>query len=126
MKKLMIAFMLVLVIMYVVPFPIYFALSVLTGLQPPDDDPIRFMISVLVTKIGISLAFVLIFHFARTTFYRRWCLYAFAWWLMFFFGEIGQAIGPNYSWLDALGGVLSETIYCPLSAYVTCKLTKPK
>ena len=34
-------------------------------------------------------------------------------------GEIGQTIGPNYTWKEAIAGILSETIYLPLSAYIT-------
>jgi hypothetical protein len=37
---------------------------------------------------------------------------------MFVFGEIGQAITPNYSWKEAVIGILSETIYLPLGALV--------
>ena len=38
---------------------------------------------------------------------------------MFIIGEIGQAIGPKYSWTEAIAGIISETVYFPLSAYVT-------
>ena len=126
MSKLALAFGLVLVVMYIVPFPVYFTLSTVTGLQPPDDDPVRFMISILVTKVGVALAFVLVFYFARDSLAGRWAIYAFAWWLLFFFGEIGQAIGPNYTRLDAVGGIISEALYCPLSAYLTNRLLQPK
>jgi hypothetical protein len=37
---------------------------------------------------------------------------------MFVFGEIGQSIGPNYSWKEAVAGVISETVYLPLSAWL--------
>ena len=46
-------------------------------------------------------------------------LYALLWWLMFVIGEVGQAILPTYSWTEAVAGILSETLYVPLSAYVT-------
>lgn len=38
---------------------------------------------------------------------------------MFVFDEIGQAIGPKYSVQEVVAGVVSETIYLPLSAYLT-------
>jgi len=38
---------------------------------------------------------------------------------MFVIGEVGQAIGPNYTWKEAIAGIISETVYLPLSAYVT-------
>ena len=46
-------------------------------------------------------------------------MYALLWWVMFVVGEIGQAIGPNYTWKEAIAGMVSETIYVPLAAYVT-------
>jgi hypothetical protein len=38
---------------------------------------------------------------------------------MFVLDEIGQAIGPKYSGREAVGGVVSETIYLPRSACLT-------
>jgi len=38
---------------------------------------------------------------------------------MFVIGEVGQVINPKYSWTEAIAGVLSETIYFPLSMFVT-------
>lgn len=37
---------------------------------------------------------------------------------MFVIGEVGQAIGPNYGWKEAVAGVISETVYLPLSAWL--------
>jgi hypothetical protein len=85
---------------------------------PEGASPLQFLISILVSKIGVTIAFVLIFYFARNSLGGQWILYAFIWWLMLFIGEIGQAIGPNYSWKEAIAGVLSETIYLPVSAYI--------
>jgi hypothetical protein len=41
---------------------------------------------------------------------------------MFVLDEIGQALGPKYSVREAVGGVVSETIYLPLSAHLTQRL----
>ncbi|MBK9601239.1 MAG: hypothetical protein IPO36_05245 [Anaerolineales bacterium] len=110
----------VLTIIYIVPFLIYGLASVVAGLKSPEGaSPARFLVSVLISKIGTAIAFVLIFHFARNSLSGQWMLYAFLWWLMFVMGEIGQTIGPNYTWKEAVAGILSETIYLPLSAYVT-------
>ena len=76
------------------------------------------MVSIFVSKVGTAIAFVLIFYFARDSLSGRWLLYAFIWGLMFVIGEVGQAIGPDYSWKEAVAGVISETIYFPLSAFV--------
>ena len=83
------------------------------------------MASVLVTKVGTALAFVLIFHVARDALRGRWFLYAFLWWVMFVIHEAGQAIGPGYGWMEAAAGMLAETAYCPLSAYLTHLLLRP-
>ncbi|MCX6060610.1 MAG: hypothetical protein NTW69_21030 [Chloroflexi bacterium] len=110
----------VLAIIYIVPILLYGLASVVAGLKTPEGaSPAQFLISVLVSKIGTAIAFVLIFYFARNSLSGQWLLYAFTWWLMFVFGEVGQAIGPNYTWKEAFTGIISETIYLPLSAYVT-------
>ena len=110
----------VLAIIYIVPFLIYGLASVVAGLKSPEGaSPARFLVSVLISKIGTAITFVLIFFFARNSLSGQWMLYAFLWWLMFVMGEIGQTIGPNYTWKEAVAGILSETIYLPLSAYIT-------
>ena len=120
MRKLILNIGLVWAIIYIVPFVVYGVASVLTGLKPPEGvSPARFLISVLVSKLGTAMTFVLIFHFARGALSGRWVLYASLWWLMFVVGEMGQAIGPHYSWREAVAGIISETIYWPLCAFVT-------
>jgi hypothetical protein len=105
-------------IIYVVPFVVYALGTVVSDLKPPEGaSPARFLISVLVSKLGTAIAFVLIFYFARASLSGRWLLYAFVWWLMFVIGEIGQAIGPGYSWKEAVAGMISETVYWPISGY---------
>lgn len=124
MKKVFLSFLAVLAIIFIVPVAVYGAFSAVTGLQPPGDSPLMFLLGVLVSKVGTALAFVLIFYLARTSLAGRWLLYASIWWLMFAFGEVGQAIGPDYPWQDAIAGVISETIYLPLSAYLTDRLLR--
>lgn len=120
MEKVILSLVLVLAIIYIVPFLVYGLASVVAGLKTPAGvSPAQFLISVLVSKIGTAIAFVLIFYFARSSLSGQWLLYAFAWWLMFVIDEIGQAIGPNYSWKEAIAGAISETIYLPLSAWLT-------
>lgn len=123
MGKIVLCVLLTLVILLAAPFLVYGTLAAITGLQPPDEgSPIDFMLSVLVSKLGHALAFVLIFYLARTSLSGQWLLYALAWWLMFVLGEVGQAIMPNYSAQMAAGGIISETIYFPLSAFLTNRL----
>ena len=120
MAKVILSILLVLIIIYVVPFLVYGLGSVVAGLKTPEGaSPTKFLISVLVTKIGTAIGFVLLFYFARSSLSGQWLLYAFVWWLMFVIGEIGQTIGPNYSWKEALAGMISETVYFPLAAYLT-------
>ena len=112
--------LLVLCIIYVVPFLVYSLSSIFAGVRPPEGaSPEQFLLSVLVSKVGTSLAFVLIFCLARQPLTGRWPAYAFVWWAMFVIGEIGQTIGPHYTWKEALAGMISETIYVPLAAYAT-------
>lgn len=120
MSKMIWAIVLVLAVIYIVPFLVYSLATLATDLKPPEDvSPTRFLISILVSKLGTALAFVLIFYFARNSLTGQWFLYAFLWWLMFAIGEIGQTIGPNYSWKEAVAGIVSETLYFPAAAYIT-------
>ncbi len=120
MARIIVCIILVLCIIYIVPFIVYSLFSIFAGVRPPAGaSPAQLLLSVLVSKVGTSFAFVLIFYLARQSLAGRWLEYALLWWLMFVIGEIGQAIGPNYTWKEAIAGVISETIYVPLSAYAT-------
>lgn len=104
--------------LFVVPVLVYGALSQLIGLQPPGEDPAAFLTGVAVSKLGTALAFVGIWLLARDDLSGQLWAYVGLWWLMFVLGEIGQAIGPDYSWTEALGGIVSETIYLPVSGLI--------
>jgi len=120
MTKIILSIVLVLATIYIVPILVYGLASIVTGLKTPEGiSPTQFLISVLVSKIGTAIAVVLLYYFARSALSGQWLLYAFLWWLMFVIGEIGQAIGPNYGWKEAIAGVISETVYLPVSAYLT-------
>ena len=120
MGRIVLSILLTLAIIYIVPFLVYALFSVVADLKPPEGaSPLRFLAGIFVSKVGTAIAFVLIFYFARNSLSGQWLLYAFIWWLSFSIGEIGQAIGPNYSWTEAIAGIISETIYFPLSAFVT-------
>lgn len=125
MTKIILSIILVLAVIYIVPFIAYGLSSVLIGLKPPEGaSPLMFLLSVFVSKFGTAIAFVLIFYFSRSSLSGHWLLYAFIWWVMFVLGEIGQAIGPNYSWKESVAGIISETLYLPLSAYIINLLLK--
>jgi hypothetical protein len=110
----------VLGVIYIVPFLVYGLGTVVAGLKPPEDgSPARFLLSVLVQKIGVAVAFVVVFHLAHGSLEGRWLLYALAWMPLFVVGEIGLAIGPSYTWGNAIAGILSELIYVPLAAWIT-------
>ncbi len=113
---------LVFLVIFIIPIAVYGGLSRLTGLQPPGDDPAAFLAGVAVSKLGTAIAFVGIWTLGRAAFGPQWMLYAALWWVMFVLGEIGQAIGPGYSWQEALAGMISETIYLPLSGLIAARL----
>ena len=115
--------LIVLSIIFVVPFLVYGLATVVAGVKPPEGiSPAKFQLGVLLSKLGTAIAFVLIFYFARSTFSTQWPLYAFLWWLSFLTGEIGETICGKYTWKEAIAGVISETIYLPASAYLTFRL----
>lgn len=103
---------------FIVPVLVYGMLSRLTGLKPPGDDPMAFLAGVAVSKLGTAIAFVGIWLLAQGSLGPHWLAYVALWWVMFVLGEIGQAIGPDYSWSEALGGIVSETIYLPASGLI--------
>jgi hypothetical protein len=117
------AILLVLVIIFVVPFVVYSVFALTAGLEPPaEGSPLRFLLGIFVSKMGTAIALVLILVLGRESIGSRWFLYGLAWLVMFAVGEIGQAIGPGYSWIEAVLGIVSEAVYCPLSAYVAWRL----
>jgi hypothetical protein len=115
------AIALVWLVFYLIPFVVYAAFSAFGGLRAPPGSPTSFLLSVAVSKLGHAIAFVLLLRMAGATFQGSWPTYAFIWWLMFAIGEVGQAIGPNYAWKEALAGVVSETAYFPLAAWLVSR-----
>ena len=103
---------------FIVPIVAYGIISQVTGLQPPGEDPFAFLTGVAVSKLGTALAFVGIWLLARDDLAGQLWIYVALWWVMFVLGEIGQAIGPDYSWSEALGGIVSESIYLPVSGLI--------
>ena len=115
---------LVWVVIFVVPIVVYGAFSSVTGLQPPGDSAVRFLVSTAVSKLGTAIAFVGIFYLGREVLGGQWLLYAGLWWLMFVIGEAGQSVAPSYSWQEAAAGAISETIYFPVSGLIVAWLIK--
>ncbi len=120
MAMLILTTLLVLLVIYAVPFLVYGAASALGGLQPPKTaSPARFLLGVLVTKLGTAVAFVTLFGIARTFWGPRWILYAAVWFLMFAFSEVGDAVSGRSTRVEVLLGIVSEAVYTPLSAFLT-------
>ena len=123
--RIAVAMLATLVIMYLVPLPVYAALEALGLVELPEGgSPAQFMLSVLVIKIGVAFAFVLLFRLAGLHAGGSWWPYAAIWWLMFAVIEVGQAIGPGYSAWEAVGGIAAEAIYFPLSSMAVARLLR--
>ena len=122
MTRIFLSIALVLGTIFIVPFLVYSVFTFTGRLTAPEGLPAQFLLGVLVSKMGTAAAFVLLFFLARGAWQGRWLSYALAWWLLFAFGEVGQALGPDYTWAEALAGLLSETVYVPLSAWTTSRL----
>lgn len=117
-----VAFLGTLAVMFLVPLPIYGTFEAVGLVELPEDgSPWQFMLSVLVIKIGVAVAFVLLFELARQSLDGRPWRYAAIWWVMFAIIETGQAIGPGYSAVEAAAGILSEAIYFPVSAALVAR-----
>lgn len=122
--KALLAVALVWAVLFVVPVLVYGGFAAVTGLKPPGDSPALFLAGTAISKLGTALAFVAIFYMARDVFGGQWFVYAGIWWLMFVVGEIGQAVTPSYSWQEAAAGIISETIYFPLSGLIATWLLR--
>lgn len=117
-----IALVLVFLALFVVPIIVYGAFASLSWLHPPGDDAFVFLSGVAVSKLGTALAFVGIWLLGREIFEREWGLYVFFWLVMFVLGEVGQALGPDYGWQEALAGVISESLYLPLAGLIVARI----
>lgn len=109
---------LVLAVIYIVPVIVYAVFSSVAGVKQPKGSPVRFLLSIFISKLGTAIAFVLIYYVAGNVLREQLLLYAFLWWIFFILGEIGQAVGPDYTWKEAIAGMISETLYVPFSAYI--------
>ena len=124
MLQIILAIFLVLITIYIVPFIVYGVLSSLWSIKTPDGSPVLFLMSVFVSKAGTAITFVLIYYFAQAVFSSNWLLYTSLWLFMFIIGELGQAIAPNYTFKEAIAGIISEVIYFPVSGYIIYSLIK--
>ncbi len=107
----------VLAIIYLVPFVIYAGASALGVVDiPAQASPRRFLLGVLIIKLGTAAAFVLVLFLGSPVFSLGWLTYALTWFVMFAASEIGDAVTTRSSWSEALLGVLSEAVYTPLAA----------
>lgn len=113
--------LLVLVVSFVVPLGVYGLFTVIAGLKEPTASR-RFLVSVMVQKVGTAITFVALFSLARDYFGEHWLQYGGLWLLMFAITEVGQVIGPGYSGKETIAGVISEAIYFPASAWIVARL----
>lgn len=112
------AIVLVWIVLFSVPVLVYGAFAAVTGMKPPGDSPVLFLLGTGISKLGTAIAFVAIFALARPVLGEQWLAYVAIWWLMYVVGEVGQAVTPTYSRLEAIAGIISETIYFPVSGLI--------
>jgi len=122
MTRLVLAGLAVLAIIYTVPILVYAAFASFWGMAVPPGSVTIFLTGILLSKAGTAAAFVGLYALARPRLGRRWIPYAALWYAMFIAGEIGQAMGPGYTWREALAGGISETVYVPLAAWITARV----
>jgi hypothetical protein len=121
--SLVLATVAVLAIIYVVPLVVYGSASALGGMElPTESSPRRFLLGVLVTKLGTAVAFVLLLQLTSTAWTDRWLLYGLIWFAMFAASEVGDAISGRSGRREAVLGSLSEAIYAPASAFAAYKI----
>jgi hypothetical protein len=109
---------------FAIPMVVYGILAAPMGMKVPGEDPLAFLAGVAVSKFGTAIAFVGLWLMVRYDHADRIWTYVLIWWLMFVLGEIGQTIGPDYSWKEALAGIISESIYLPLAGLIVARLLR--
>lgn len=107
-----------------IPILVYGAFSAALGIEVPGGNPATFLSGIAVSKLGTAIAFVGLWLMVRYDQVDRIWTYVLFWWLMFVLGEIGQAIGPGYSWTEALAGIISESIYLPLAGLIVARFLR--
>lgn len=125
MTRLLIAAVAVFAIIFSVPIVTYGFFQTYGGAAMPEGArPAVFLSGVAVSKAGTAIAFTGIYALARSAAADRWLHYSALWWLMFVMGEIGQALGSGYSWPNAVAGIVSESIYLPLAAFLLHRILR--
>jgi len=108
----------VLAIIYTVPLVVYGLASAFGGVGlPAESTPQRFLLGILVSKLGTAVAFVLLLQLTSAAGVGHWPLYGLIWFGMFAASEVGDAVARRSAWREAWLGILSEAIYAPASAF---------
>ena len=110
------SFLAVLFINTILPIFVYGLFSKYLGLEEPKDIG-KFFASVVVQKIGTTIGFVGLFFLVQGAVLDSWLTYSLIWVLMYAVVEIGQAMGPNYTYKEVVAGIISEAIYFPLAGW---------
>jgi hypothetical protein len=71
------------------------------------SSQMRIPLAIIAVWAVIFIVQVLVYALAQDPFRVQWLAYAGLWFVMFAIGEVGQAIGPDYSWQEAILGVIS-------------------
>lgn len=115
-----------LAIMFVTPIPVYAAFSAAgAAVFPAGRTAPSFLLGVVVIKIGFAFAFVLFYRLATASPAAGWRSYAAIWWVTFALLEVGKAVAPGYTGIEATAGIVSEALYCPLSALAVARILAP-
>lgn len=110
-------------ILFIVPVIFYGAASRYITLPSPEAAGVgRFLLGVLITKIGTAVAFVMLFHLTHNVWAERWLLFVALWFVMFAASEIGDMLSGRSTTAEALIGILSEMVYVPLATWTVLRL----
>lgn len=111
-----ISFILTFLIFFITPIAIYGIFSKFFEVKEPEKK-LRFFAGVLLEKIGTSIGFVGLFYLGQS-FSNNWFAFGLVWFVMFAVTEVGQIYTHSSPKREAIAGIISESIYFPLSAYI--------
>jgi hypothetical protein len=64
----------------------------------------------------------MLFALSRGAWHEHWLLYGAIWFIAFAAPELGDVVRRASSPSEAILGILSEVVYAPASAFMTCRL----
>lgn len=106
-------------LIFTIPFVMYGVFAFLKVIETPEQQNAKaFIYNISITKLSTSILFVLLYSLLVQYISDIWLIYSLIWFFTAMIGEIGDTFKPDYSYKEALIGIISEIIYFPLAGFI--------